>query len=208
MTAEEALTKIGPYSGMTDGWGWRTNRHMLVAIRGAEQPENPPRSFSNPERPVNVDRFVRDLLTRPHGQRVALVTDLQAAAGPVCEKCDGALMLRCQKSHETLSVCEECEHADECEGDDFTYPCHSCRLYYGDPGRVVKIMGFLVDAQLLACVLRTCRADLVTVESVPETLRMDWRSLRLSAPDWRAAIMEGRFEESQAVEFTAWQEAE
>jgi hypothetical protein len=190
----EALAKVGEYSGSTDGWGWRTDAHALVAVRGLEQPDHAP---GYGVRKAGVEKFVREMVVRPPGSRSARLDCLRATVGTVCRACDGARRTPCDGG-------EDCDR-DGCDGE--VHACLFCRTSAGGPARVVKIDGALFDAQLLALVLRTCDAETVGVEIVSHG---EWgKSVRLVADGWRAAVMEGRFfENSEAVcpEFTAWAE--
>jgi hypothetical protein len=183
----DTLARVGEFSGTTDGWGWRTNGHMIVAVQGLELPDNAP---AHGVRKPGVEKFVRELVARPVGPRMARACDLREIAGSVCERCDGARLLSCSDPR-----CEECYGDGE-------HRCPGCRDENGDPARVVGILGALFDAQLLACVLWACGADTLEVDLVAQG---DYgRSLRLTADGWRAALMEGLFEGDDAVEFAAW----
>ncbi len=191
------LAKIGPQSGNTDGWGWRTNGHMLVAVLGIEQPEHAAPAAPLPR---GAHEFVREIVARAAG-RIARVDDLRLVAGSVCERCDGARTERCAK---LASECDECGYVLDCEEGE--YPCSECRRGDG-PSRVVRLLGVLLDAQLLACVLRTCPTGAVAV-GIEVAPRWGGNVALLSADGWRAAIMGGTFGgpfDGFAVEFTAWE---
>jgi hypothetical protein len=197
----DKLFDVGEYRGVTDGWVWVTDGHVIVMRRG-ELPFGVAASPMPTERvQESSEKFVRRWVGEEPSGRLASVKALQTFSGQDCPSCVNGrtVCYECRGTGKVSRTCDHCddEHECDCECDDGREGCPDCGSL-----KLVSASGVAVDWRLLRKVLASCSCATVRcagMDAHQKTKTLKNAMLVLFGDDWRANVM-GMVHEGDAPE--------